>query len=53
MDEELKAQILSLCHKVEEVINNNDWPTTEGQCSEDGHNPLERLIADIRAGVEA
>ena len=39
-----------LCKKVEGVLNNNDWPTEEGQRLESELNPIEELIASIRIG---
>lgn len=39
-----------LLGKVEEVINNNDWPTEEGHVIDDGTCPLQILIDNIRAG---
>ena len=42
-----------LLGKVEEVINNNDWPTEEGHVIDDGVTctcPLQILIDNIRAG---
>lgn len=29
MPEHIRQLVLSLCRDVEEVINNNDWPTVE------------------------
>lgn len=43
--------IASLLRKVEEVINNNDWPTEDGHWTDDGVKctcPIADLIAVIR-----
>ena len=44
MDEQLKATILRLCDKTDEVIGNGDWPTDEDS------NVME-LITEIRDGL--
>ena len=55
MNEALRAKILSLCDKVDEVISNNDWPTDEGHEVErfDGSCGciLSDLLTEIREGV--
>jgi len=47
MTPELRTNIIKLCHKVKEVINNNDWPTEEGHNREDLICPLENLVNNI------
>jgi hypothetical protein len=38
-----------LCRKVEEVLNNNDWPTEEGRQAEDGSpSAINELIILVR-----
>ena len=41
-----------LLSKVEEVINNNDWPTEEGQTRADDIEPcdIQKLVDNIRKG---
>ena len=41
-----------LLSKVEEVINNNDWPTEEGQTRADDIEPCDnqKLVDNIRKG---
>lgn len=44
--------IESLLRKVEEVLNNNGWPTEEGQYGEDGVLcPIQELVNEIRKGA--
>ena len=47
-----RAAILALCDKVEEVLNNNDWPTEEGMDSEDGQSYIRSLVEEIRLYAE-
>lgn len=42
-----RLQILRLCSKVKEVLNNNDWPTEEGQDKENYESPIRKLVLDI------
>ena len=54
MNPTLKSQIESLCAKVQEVIDNNDWPTEEGHCIDTGVTytcPLQELVGAISAGI--
>jgi hypothetical protein len=42
-----------LLQRVEEVINNGDWPTEEGQFVDDGKSctcPIQQLVDNIRGG---
>ena len=41
-----------LLSKVEEVINNNDWPTEEGQTRADDIEPcdIQKLVDNIQKG---
>jgi hypothetical protein len=41
-----------LLKKVEEVLNNNDWPTEEGQMRADDTEscPIQKLVDNIRKG---
>jgi hypothetical protein len=43
-----RRNIENLCAKVQEVIDNNDWPTEEGQqrC-DDSPCPLQVLVTNI------
>lgn len=54
MDEKLKALILSLCDKADEVLQNGDWPTDDGRWVEDATTctcPLNEIIVAIREGL--
>lgn len=40
--------VLDLCRKVEEVLDNNDWPTEEGQDREDEKSYIRLLVEQIK-----
>lgn len=47
-----RDNVLQLCRKVTEVVNNNDWPTEEGQRNEDGVSIIGTLVDDIEGDLE-
>jgi hypothetical protein len=47
-DEFLKKVILDLCRKVDEVVNNGDWPTEEGSRDENGNSHIGDMVIIIR-----
>jgi len=42
-----KYLIYELCNKVEEVLNNNDWPTEDGHETSDGPKSYMRNLIDM------
>jgi hypothetical protein len=49
MNEELRQLILDLCRKVDEVVNNGDWPTEEGHSTDEtGSCPMSEMTDFIR-----
>lgn len=42
-----KDTILRLCMKVEEVLDNNDWPTEEGMDNEQGQSLIRSLTNEV------
>lgn len=53
MNEELRQLILDLCRKVDEVVDNGDWPTEEGHRNEDGTSPIGEMVSFIRGKLSA
>lgn len=54
MDEKLRALILSLCDKADEVVQNGDWPTEDGHWTDDGKTctcVINDIIVEIRDGL--
>lgn len=48
------AKILQLCDRVDEVLQNGDWPTDDGTWTDDGTTcscPMNDLITDIREAL--
>lgn len=48
---DVQRSVAELLDKVEEVLNNNDWPTEDGLDNSFGDSPIRELVADIRDGL--
>jgi hypothetical protein len=46
------GHVRTLCRKVEEVLNNNDWPTEEGKDNEAGESDIRWLLDKIKYELE-
>jgi len=43
----LQERTLLLCEKIREVLDNNDWPTEEGQDRENQKSKIRLIVEEI------
>lgn len=55
MNDRLRELVLSLCDKVDEVVQNGDWPTEDGRWQETNNGCsciMSDILTEIREALE-